>query len=64
MYEIDLLSSSLGKRNIVAVYATRSHIKPTDIDTWHRRLGHVAYPTIEQMNTSKAVDGQATIPNQ
>jgi hypothetical protein len=30
----------------VLVFATCSHSRPTDIDTWHRRLGHVGYSVV------------------
>jgi hypothetical protein len=41
----------------VLVFATRSHNKPTDIDTWHRRLGHVGYSIIEHMGHEQVVKG-------
>jgi hypothetical protein len=41
----------------VLVFATRSHNKPTDIDTWHRRLGHVGYSVIERMGREQLVKG-------
>ena len=31
----------------VLIFATCSHNKPTDIDTWHRQLGHVRYSVLE-----------------
>ena len=31
----------------VRILATKSHNKLTDIDTWHRHLGHVNYDTIQ-----------------
>ena len=31
----------------VKALATKSHNKPTNIDTWHHRLGHVNYDTIQ-----------------
>ena len=41
----------------VLVFAMRSHNKPTDIDTWHRRLGHVGYSVIEHMGHKQIVKG-------
>ena len=41
----------------VLVFATRSHNKPADIDTWHRRLGHVGYSVIERMGRERVVKG-------
>lgn len=41
----------------VLVFATRSHDKLTDIDTWHRRLGHVGYSVIERMGREQVVKG-------
>src|ERR1700678_1146105 len=41
----------------VAAFATRSHNKPTDIDTWHRRLGHVGYSVIERMGGEQVGKG-------
>ena len=43
----------------VLVFATCSHDKPTDIDTWHRRLGHVSYSVIEQMGCKEVVKGMS-----
>ena len=41
----------------VVVFATHSHNKPADIDTWHRRLGHVGYSVIERMGREQVVKG-------
>ena len=38
---------AITAKNIVTAYATRSHTKATDIDTWHRHLGHIGYQVIE-----------------
>ncbi|RDB17165.1 Retrovirus-related Pol polyprotein from transposon TNT 1-94 [Hypsizygus marmoreus] len=41
-----------------AFAATRtSHTRPTDIDTWHRRLGHIGYASILKMVKGELVDG-------
>jgi len=47
----------LMAKNTVTTYATRSHTKATDINTWHQRLGHIGYQAIEQMYQGKVVDG-------
>ena len=39
------------------VTTTRSHNKPTNIDTWHRRLGHASYSMIERMGCEQVVKG-------
>ena len=31
----------------VKILATKSHNKPTNIDTWHRCQGHVNYDTVQ-----------------
>jgi hypothetical protein len=41
----------------VLVFATHSHSRPTDIDTWHRRLGHVGYSVVERMGHERVVKG-------
>lgn len=41
----------------VLAFTTRSHDKPTDIDTWHQRLGHVSYSMIECMGCKQVVKG-------
>lgn len=72
MYEVDLLpptgdvstkdlptsiKATIAAAVRVSVFATHSHNKPTNIDTWHRRLGHVGYSTIEKMVNDTLVDG-------
>ena len=39
----------------VLVFATHSHSRPTDIDTWHRRLNHVGYSVVEHMGHKQVV---------
>ena len=39
----------------VLVSATRSHNKPTNIDTWHQRLGHASYSMIERMGCEQVI---------
>jgi GAG-pre-integrase domain len=41
----------------VLVFATQFHNKPTDIDTWHCRLGHFGYSIIEHMGHEQVVKG-------
>ena len=41
----------------VLVFATRSHNKPTNIDTWHRRLGHASYSMIKRMGHEQVIKG-------
>ena len=41
----------------VLVFATHSHNKPTNIDTWHQRLGHIGYSMIECMAHEQVVKG-------
>jgi GAG-pre-integrase domain/Integrase core domain len=41
----------------VLVFATCSHNKPVNIDTWHRRLGHASYSVIERMGREQVVKG-------
>jgi Integrase core domain/GAG-pre-integrase domain len=41
----------------VLVFATCSHSRPTDIDTWHRRLGHVGYSVVEWMGRERVIKG-------
>jgi hypothetical protein len=38
-------------------FATRSHNKPADIETWHRRLGRIGYSMIECMGHEQVVKG-------
>jgi hypothetical protein len=52
-----LIAAAKDAHARVLAFATRSHTKPTDIDTWHRRLGHVGYTTIEHMGRGTAVRG-------
>jgi hypothetical protein len=33
----------------VLAFTTRSHNRPANIDTWHRRLGHVGYPHMTKL---------------
>ena len=51
------IDQALMAKNMVTTYATRSHTKATDINTWHRHLGHISYQAIEQMYQGKVVDG-------
>ena len=44
-------------KNIVTAYAIRSHTNATDVDTWHRCLGHIGYHAVERMYRDKVVDG-------
>jgi GAG-pre-integrase domain/Integrase core domain len=41
----------------VLVFATHSHSRPTNIDTWHRRLGHIGYSVVERMGREGVVKG-------
>ena len=41
----------------VKVLATKSHNKPTNIDTWHHCLGHVSYNTIQWMSKGNTIQG-------
>ena len=41
----------------VFAFSTQSHNKPTDIDTWHQRFGHVSYSVIERMGHEQVVRG-------
>ncbi|GAV99168.1 retrotransposon Ty1-copia subclass [Lentinula edodes] len=50
MYEVEILHQTLAN-------SARSHEKPADIHTWHRRLGHVAVPRILRMESQGLVDG-------
>ena len=51
------VNCTIAAKNTVAVYATRSHTKLTDIDTWHRHLGHVNYQVIGRMHRDAIVQG-------
>jgi len=52
-------AAQVAHSNVMA-FATKSHDRPTDIDTWHRRLGHVGYSIIERMAVTKdLVDGMS-----
>ena len=44
------VNCAIAAKNTVAIYATHSHTRPTDIDTWHRHLGHINYQVIERMH--------------
>ena len=41
----------------VLVFATWSHNKHTNIDTWHQRLGHASYSMIEHMGREQVIKG-------
>ena len=51
------MNCAIAAKNTVAVYPTRSHTKPTDIDTWHHHLGHVNYQVTGQMHCDVIVQG-------
>jgi len=52
MYEVEVLETI-----VVNAQSARSHEKPGDILTWHRRLGHIAIPRILRMAKRNLVDG-------
>lgn len=59
-YQSKSLPSTMATREAqtrVLVFATRSHNKLADIDTWHRRLSHVGYSVIERMGHEQMVQG-------
>jgi GAG-pre-integrase domain len=54
------LSSTTATRKVharVLVFATRSHNKLTNINTWHWRLDHVGYSVIKCMGHEQVVKG-------
>ena len=54
------LSSTAAAKEVharVLVFATQSHNKPTNIDTWHWNLGHASYSVIECMGCEQVVKG-------
>ena len=49
------VNCAIAAKNTIAIYATHSHTKLTDIDTWHHCLGHVNYQVIRQMHCDAIV---------
>ena len=51
MYELDL------KPPAMSAFSACSHNRPTDLATWHRRLGHVGMGSIKTLLSKHLVDG-------
>src|SRR6202044_462694 len=51
------ITAACEARTTVLAFATHSLNKPADIDTWHRRLGHPSYDTVERMGRKEIVGG-------
>ena len=55
-----VLPSTIAAREAYArvlVFATHSHNKPVDINTWHQRLGYASYSVIKCMGCKQVVKG-------
>ena len=51
------VTAALEARTAVLAFATHSLDKPTDINTWHQRLGHPSYNMVESMYRKGTVEG-------
>lgn len=54
MYELTLNAPGGDPTNALAA---RSQNKPTDLETWHRRLGHIGEDAIKSLNSQSLVEG-------
>ncbi|KAJ7734115.1 hypothetical protein B0H16DRAFT_1327775, partial [Mycena metata] len=56
LYQVDVVDG-LDGGDVVAAIAGRDRNQPTDLESWHSRLGHADVRVIKRMAAQKLVDG-------
>ena len=57
----NLVLAAQAAYSTIKAFATCSHNHPTNIDTWHRRLGHAGYAIVKCMSKKDLVDGMSVM---